>query len=76
MTRSRTSRSTGNSGSVGTVYGVLDYNLSKRTDVYVELDNTKLSDGEINGNSPLATSAATRLAPAWLSACAPSSNPA
>ena len=53
MTRSRTSRSTGNSGSVGTVYGVLDYNLSKRTDVYVELDNTKLGDGEINGNSPV-----------------------
>ena len=45
--------STGNSGSIGTVYGVLDYNLSKRTDVYVELDNTKLGDGEINGNSPV-----------------------
>jgi predicted porin len=46
--------STGNSGSIGTVYGVLDYNLSKRTDVYVELDNTKLSDGEITDvNSPI-----------------------
>jgi predicted porin len=43
----------GDSGSVGTLYGVLDYNLSKRTDVYVELDNTKLKDGEIAGNSAI-----------------------
>jgi len=46
--------SSGNSGSIGTVYGVLDYNFSKRTDVYVELDNTKLGDGEITDtNSPV-----------------------
>jgi len=37
----------GDSGKVSTLYALADYSLSKRTDVYVEIDNSKLSGGEI-----------------------------
>jgi predicted porin len=43
----------GNSGKVSTLYAVADYNLSKRTDVYVELDHTTLGGGEITSNDVL-----------------------
>lgn len=43
--------SAGNSGRLSTLYAVADYNLSPRTDVYVNLDHTRVSGGEIdNGN--------------------------
>jgi len=41
--------STGNSGRLSTVYAVADYSLSKRTDVYLNLDYTRVSGGEIDG---------------------------
>jgi predicted porin len=37
----------GNSGGVSTAYAVADYNLSKRTDVYLEADSSRLKGGEI-----------------------------
>lgn len=37
----------GNSGKIGTLYAVADYNFSKRTDVYFEVDNTSLKGGEV-----------------------------
>jgi predicted porin len=37
----------GNKGKVSTLYAVADYSLSKRTDVYFEVDNTNLKGGEI-----------------------------
>ncbi len=37
----------GNSGRVSTVYAVADRNLSKRTDIYVEIDHTTLGGGEV-----------------------------
>jgi predicted porin len=37
----------GNNGDVSTVYAVADYSLSKRTDVYFEVDNSRLSGGEL-----------------------------
>lgn len=40
--------STGNDGRLSTVYAVVDYSLSKRTDVYVDIDYTKASGGEID----------------------------
>lgn len=40
--------SAGNSGRIATVYGVTDYHLSKRTSVYLGLDYTKVSGGEID----------------------------
>jgi predicted porin len=43
----------GNSGSVSTYYAVADYNLSKRTDVYAEIDHTSLGGGEIASNDVL-----------------------
>lgn len=46
--------STGTDGSINTVYGVANYALSKRTDVYVSLDHTTLGGGEITSpNSPV-----------------------
>ena len=49
--------SSANSGKIGTLYAVADYNLSKRTDVYIALDRTSLSGGEVqdtNGVMPFA----------------------
>ena len=49
--------SAGDSGRVSTLYAVADYNFSKRTDIYVEIDRTSLSGGEIqdvNGVMPFA----------------------
>lgn len=43
----------GNSGRVSTVYAVADYNLSKRTDVYFEIDHTTLGGGEVASNDVL-----------------------
>ncbi len=43
----------GNSGRVSTVYAVADYNLSKRTDVYAEIDHTTLGGGEVASNDVL-----------------------
>jgi predicted porin len=40
--------STGNSGKISTGYGLVNYHFSKRTDVYVGLDYTKVSGGEID----------------------------
>jgi len=37
----------GNSGGVSTAYAVADYSLSKRTDVYVEADSSRLKGGEV-----------------------------
>ena len=39
---------------VPTVYGVADYLLSKRTDVYLEMDHTHLSGASVNDlNAPI-----------------------
>jgi predicted porin len=40
--------SAGNSGRLSTLYAIADYNLSKRTDVYVNLDYSRVSGGEID----------------------------
>ena len=37
----------GNNGDVSTLYAVADYALSKRTDVYFEVDNSRLKGGEV-----------------------------
>jgi predicted porin len=43
--------SAGNSGRLSTVYAVVDYKLSPRTDVYLSADYSRVSGGEIdNGN--------------------------
>jgi len=39
--------SAGDNGRISTLYAIADYNLSKRTDIYVEVDRTSLSGGEI-----------------------------
>ncbi len=41
--------SAGNSGRLSTLYAVADYNLSKRTDLYFNVDYTRVSGGEIDG---------------------------
>ncbi|HEY8023329.1 MAG TPA: porin [Burkholderiaceae bacterium] len=43
----------GNSGRVSTVYAVADYSLSKRTDLYAELDHTTLGGGEATSDDVL-----------------------
>ena len=43
--------SAGNSGRLSTVYAVVDYNLSKRTDIYLDLDYTRVSGGEIDNGA-------------------------
>jgi len=43
--------SAGNSGRLSTVYAVADYNLSKRTDVYLSLDYTRVSGGEVDNGA-------------------------
>jgi predicted porin len=40
-------------GRIATGYAIADYHLSKRTDVYVDLDRTSLSGAEVNTNSVL-----------------------
>lgn len=40
--------SSGNSGKISTVYAVADYSFSKRTSIYVDVDYTKVSGGEID----------------------------
>lgn len=45
----RNESSAGNSGRLSTLYAVADYNLSKRTDVYLNLDYTRVSGGEVDG---------------------------
>ncbi|MQR02373.1 porin [Glaciimonas soli] len=39
--------SAGDSGRVSTLYAIADYHLSKRTDIYIEVDRTTLAGGEI-----------------------------
>lgn len=43
--------SLGNSGRIGTAYAVADYRFSKRTDVYLSLDHTRVSGGEIDNGA-------------------------
>lgn len=47
--------SAGNNGTIQTVYGIADYILSKRTDIYLELDHSHLSGASVTDvNGPLA----------------------
>jgi predicted porin len=46
----------GDSGRVSTYYAVADYNLSKRTDIYAEIDHSTLGGGEIASNDVLSIS--------------------
>lgn len=47
--------SPGKTGSIQTVYGIADYILTKRTDVYLEVDRSHLSGASVNDpNGPLA----------------------
>jgi predicted porin len=44
----------GKNGTIQTVYGIADYFLSKRTDVYLEVDHSHLSGASVNDpNGPL-----------------------
>lgn len=44
----------GRNGTIQTVYGIADYVISKRTDVYVEVDHSHLSGASLNDpNGPL-----------------------
>lgn len=43
--------SAGDSGRVSTVYAIADYYLSKRTDIYVNLDYTRVGGGEIDNGA-------------------------
>ncbi|WLE61257.1 porin [Burkholderia plantarii] len=44
----------GRSGTIQTAYGIVDYLLSKRTDVYVEVDHSHLAGASVNDpNGPL-----------------------
>jgi predicted porin len=43
--------SLGNSGKISTLYAVADYRLSRRTDIYLNLDYTRLSGGEIDNGA-------------------------
>jgi predicted porin len=46
--------SAGQNGTIQTVYGIVDYRLSKRTDVYLEVDRSHLSGASITDpNGPL-----------------------
>lgn len=49
----------GNSGRVSTFYAVADYNLSKRTDVYAEIDHTTVGGGEVASNDVLSLGGGT-----------------
>jgi predicted porin len=51
-----TNVSPGRDGHIASVYGIADYLLSKRTDVYVEVDHSMLGGGSITDpNSPIGT---------------------
>jgi predicted porin len=39
--------SLGDNGRISTIYAIADYNLSKRTDIYFDIDRTTLGGGEI-----------------------------
>lgn len=43
--------SAGDSGKIATGYAIVDYNLSKRTDVYFDVDRTTLGGGEIGNGA-------------------------
>jgi len=43
--------SAGDSGKISTAYALVNYNFSKRTDVYFGVDYTKVSGGEIDGGA-------------------------
>lgn len=43
--------SAGDSGKISTAYAIVDYNFSKRTDVYFDIDHTTLSGGEIGNGA-------------------------
>lgn len=45
------------SGAVTTVYGIAEYNFSKRTEVYFDIDHTNLSGNEINGKTTVMAAA-------------------
>jgi predicted porin len=47
----RNETSAGNSGRLSTVYAVADYNFSPRTDVYLNLDYSTVSGGEIDNGA-------------------------
>jgi predicted porin len=48
-------------GTMKTLYGIADYNLSKRTDIYLEVDDSRLSGASVNDpNSPLSTAPGVR----------------
>ncbi len=49
--------SRGDSGSVTTAYALAEYNFSKRTEVYVDLDHTRLSGGEISDKNTVMAAA-------------------
>jgi len=40
--------SLGDSGKISTIYAIADYNLSKRTDIYFDIDHTTLRGGEVD----------------------------
>lgn len=43
--------SAGNSGRIASLYAIADYSLSKRTDIYVQIDRTKLGGAEVGIDS-------------------------
>ena len=49
--------SLGDSGSVTTAYGLAEYNFSKRTEVYFDLDHTSLCGGEIGDKNTVMAAA-------------------
>ena len=49
----------GNNGRVSTFYAVADYNLSKRTDVYAEIDHSTVGGGEVASNDVLSMAGGT-----------------
>jgi len=44
-------------GTVATAYALAEYNLSKRTEIYIELDRTMLGGNEINGQNTVMSAA-------------------
>jgi predicted porin len=51
----------GSNGTMTTPYGIADYNLSKRTDIYLEVDDSHISGASVGDtNSPLTTALGVR----------------
>jgi len=51
----------GANGTMMTLYGIADYSLSKRTDIYLEVDDSRIAGASVGDpNSPLATGAGVR----------------